>query len=259
VGDGLGLQAHDGLDTGVVLGHKTNENTNNAAEDNRVHDAHFNIDEALRDGTVATEPEQTGTDEGGVAKSDRRVVSVLQDGHREDPDDGGDVADETEENGHHDVIDCQVIGAGDDHGGDDGAHEGLEDVSAHAGHVADVVADVVRNDTGVSRVVFWNARLNLADKVRTDVSRFGVNTAANTSKERNGRGPHAESSSCGKVRTAFSVKPKGNERNAEQPKTAHGKPHDGTAVVRYRQSARTSIAFRSHGRSTVSGGGRSHA
>ena len=57
---------------------------------------------------------------------------------------------------------------------DDRADERLEEVGAHAGDVADVVAHVVGDDRRVVRVVLVDARLDLADEVGADVGRLGV-------------------------------------------------------------------------------------
>jgi hypothetical protein len=64
------------------------------------------------------------------------------------------------------------------HGADDGADVRLEEVGAHAGHVADVVTDVVGDDGGVARVVLGDAGLDLADQVGADVGGLGVDAAA---------------------------------------------------------------------------------
>ena len=257
--DGLGLHTHYGFNARVVLGDQTDEDTDDAAEHHGVHNAHFDIDKAALDGTVATEPEETGTDERGVAKGDGWVVAVLQDGHREHTDDGGDVADEAEENGHHHVVDIPAVrGAGDDHGGDDGTDEGLEDVRTHAGHVTNVVADVVSDDTGVAGVVLRNACFDFADEVSTDVSGLGVDATTDTSEQGNGGGTHTEASSCGEVSTTFSVKPEGDEGNAEEAKTTDGEAHDGAAVVGYGQGTCSALGLGGHGGSTVGRGSSTH-
>ena len=54
----------------------------------------------------------------------------------------------------------------------------LEEVGRHAGAVADVVADVVRDDRGVARVVLGDARLDLPDEVGADVGGLRVDAAA---------------------------------------------------------------------------------
>jgi hypothetical protein len=72
--------------------------------------------------------------------------------------------------------------------GDDRAGVRLEEVGAHAGDVADVVADVVGDRGRVAGVVLGDAGLDLADEVGADVGRLGVDAAADTGEQRDGRG-----------------------------------------------------------------------
>ena len=65
----------------------------------------------------------------------------------------------------------------------DRSHIGFEKVGAHSRRVAHVVTDVVGDHTGVSRVVFGNSRLDLADEVGAHVGAFRVNPAADTSEK----------------------------------------------------------------------------
>ena len=55
---------------------------------------------------------------------------------------------------------------------------GLEQVGAHAGAVADVVAHVVGDGGGVAGVVLGNAGLDLADQVGAHVGGLGEDAAA---------------------------------------------------------------------------------
>ena len=66
----------------------------------------------------------------------------------------------------------------------DRADVGLEEVGAHAGHVADVVAHVVGDDRRVARVVLGDAGLDLADEVGADVGGLGVDAAADAREQR---------------------------------------------------------------------------
>ena len=61
----------------------------------------------------------------------------------------------------------------------------FEQVGAAAGAVAHVVADEVRDHARVARVVLGDARLNLADEIRSDVGGLGVDTAAQLCEESN--------------------------------------------------------------------------
>ena len=67
----------------------------------------------------------------------------------------------------------------------------LEQVGATAGAVPDVVADEVRDDRGVARVVLGDALLDLAHEVRADVGGLGVDPAAELGEEGHERGPEA--------------------------------------------------------------------
>jgi len=69
---------------------------------------------------------------------------------------------------------------------------GLEQVGRHAGAVADVVADVVRDHRRVARVVLGDAGLDLAHQVGTDVGALGEYAAAKTRKDGDERAAEAE-------------------------------------------------------------------
>ena len=85
-----------------------------------------------------------------------------------------------------------VAGAGaQSESGQDGAHIGLVQVSAHAGHVAHVVAHVVRNGGGVAGVVLRDARLHLAHQVSAYVGSFGVDASAHPGEQSHKGGAHA--------------------------------------------------------------------
>ena len=85
-----------------------------------------------------------------------------------------------------------IVGSGAQReGGKDRADIGLIQVSAHTGNVADVIANVVRDGRGVTRVVFRNTGFDFTDEVGADVSSLGVDTAADTGKQRHERSAHA--------------------------------------------------------------------
>ena len=85
---------------------------------------------------------------------------------------------------------AERVGGGHGHGGGDrdrGDHRaavGLEDVRAHAGHVADVVTDVIGDNARVARVVFRDTGFDLAHQVGADVGALGVDAAADTREQR---------------------------------------------------------------------------
>ena len=69
----------------------------------------------------------------------------------------------------------------------------LEEVGGHAGAVADVVADVVRDHGRVARVVLGDARLDLPDEVGADVGGLRVDAAAESREDRDERAAEGES------------------------------------------------------------------
>ena len=88
----------------------------------------------------------------------------------------------------------QRRGSGDaeQHHGDRGDGIRLEEVGRHAGAVADVVADVVRDHGGVARVVLRDARLDLADEVGADVRGLRVDAAAESREDGDERAAERE-------------------------------------------------------------------
>ena len=74
----------------------------------------------------------------------------------------------------------------------DGSAVRFVEVCAHARNVSDVIADVVGDGGGVSRIVFGNSRFDFTDQVCTDIGRLRVDTPANAGKERLQRGAHAK-------------------------------------------------------------------
>ena len=68
----------------------------------------------------------------------------------------------------------------------------LEQVGAHAGDVADVVAHVVGDGGRVAGVVLGDAGLDLADEVGADVGGLGVDAAADAGEQRDRRGAEPE-------------------------------------------------------------------
>ena len=79
-----------------------------------------------------------------------------------------------------------------EHHGHGGDRVGLEEVGGHAGAVADVVADVVRDHGRVARVVLRDPGLDLADQVGADVGGLGEDAAAEAGEDRDQRAAEAE-------------------------------------------------------------------
>ncbi len=124
--------------------------------------------------------------------------------HKQDPRDRTDQSEgaEQQRQAHHagawtDALDEAVGALLHHHGGqrdrrDHGTAIGLKDVGSHARHVANVVADVIGDDARIARIVLGNAGLDLADQVRADVGALGEDSAADTIKQRDHAGAHAE-------------------------------------------------------------------
>jgi hypothetical protein len=161
----------------------------------------------------ATADEEGGDGDEHAAAVHARAQGVKQLSHgrvglgtnHEDADDGKDRAHAG--NGHggreqlHAVADelgrvhthqCRRRGDAQRAGRQDRSAVALEQVSAHAGHVADVIPDVVSDGGGIARVVLGDAGLDLADEVGADVGGLGIDAATDTSKERLAAGAHAE-------------------------------------------------------------------
>ena len=85
------------------------------------------------------------------------------------------------------------------YGGDDAADIGLEQVRAHAGHVAHIVAHVVSNDSRVARVVLGNPRLHLSHQVRPNIGGLGEYASADSGEQGDGACAKAEAGDCADV------------------------------------------------------------
>ena len=68
----------------------------------------------------------------------------------------------------------------------------LEEVRPTTGAVADVVADEVGDDAGVTRIVLGDPGLDLSDEVRPDVGGLGVDPTAELREQRDERRAEAE-------------------------------------------------------------------
>ncbi len=90
---------------------------------------------------------------------------------------------------------------------------GLEEVGGHPGAVANVVADVVSDRRGVTRVVLGNSGLDLAHQVGADVGRLGKDAAANPQEQREKRTTESEADQDRRTRV---LKRHDDRRRAEQ-------------------------------------------
>ena len=111
-----------------------------------------------------------------------------------DADDGGDEVDGVDDQGEEDALDAEdgIERRAEDHGADVFGGGGLEDVRATAGAVAYVVAHEVRDDGGVTWIVFGNAGFDFTNEIGAYVGGLGVDAAAELGEERHQRGPEAE-------------------------------------------------------------------
>ena len=78
------------------------------------------------------------------------------------------------------------------HGGDQGYRVSLKQVSGHTGAIAHVVAHVVGDHGGVTRVIFRNIGFDFAHQVSTNVCAFGENAASQTREDRDQRGTESK-------------------------------------------------------------------
>src|SRR3546814_294415 len=72
---------------------------------------------------------------------------------------------------------------GQNHGRADRHHIGFEKVSRHARTIADIVAHIIGDNGGITRIILWNPGFHLADQVSADISGLGKDTAAKTGED----------------------------------------------------------------------------
>ena len=163
----------------------------------------FRVDDAVGEDQERRDRDEddrdTGRDEeASVDGRHARAVAGAR-GHGEDADDRGEHADRRDDQ-RVDEADVAEGHLAEDQRGDEGDGVRLEEVGRHAGAVADVVADVVRDGRGVARVVLGDALLDLADEVGADVGGLGEDAAADTHEHREQRGAEAEALEHGRGR-----------------------------------------------------------
>ena len=238
-GAGLGV-ASDGDDrfpfgTGVVLRHLADEDADDRAR--RDGDEKLPSDEPFREGKREAEHRRAGD---GEDRSDRdatvkrmRDLRLILGAHEERAHDGREDPErsdsERQSDGTRHVLLTRERERAEDHGRDDRTDVGLEQVSAHASYIADVVADVVRDGGRVPWIVFGDARLDLADEVRTDVGGLGEDSTADTREQSDGRSAEAEAEHVieGRGREAALRRVHvGEEHHTEKRETDHAHAHD---------------------------------
>ena len=109
-------------------------------------------------------------------------------------------------------------------GRDDRANIGLEEVGAHAGHVAHVIAHVVGDGSGVTGVILGDTGFHLTHQVSAHVGSLGVDTAAHTGKQSDGRSTQREAGQHTGI-----LGDEIDNAAAQQTQTDHAHTHDGTA------------------------------
>ena len=200
-------------------------------------------------------------------------ILVLVGAHRHDADDRGDetegARDQRKE--HHAEHAGREVDAGpggahgepaaEDHRADVLRGRRLEQVRAAARAVAHVVADEIRDDGGVARVVLRNPRFHLADEVRTHVGRLGVDTAAELGEERHEARPEAVADDQERDLLVGDSERAHEGEQAADAEQAHGddeQPGDGAAAQCDLQCAVEARAHRRR-RPEVSPDGHEHA
>ena len=109
-------------------------------------------------------------------------------------------------------------GVGQDQAGHQDDDVGLEQVGAHAGAVADVVAHVVGDGGGVAGIVLGDAGLDLADQVGAHVGGLGENPAPDSHEQGQQRPAEAEADQDGRGGV---LEEHDDDRRSEQAQTDH--------------------------------------
>ena len=139
--------------------------------------------------------------------------------------------------------------------GNDRSYVALGKVGAHSRDVTNVVTNVIGNGSRVSGVVLGNTRLKLANKVRANVCRLSVDTAANTGKERDKRAAQAIARKYlygGSIAISNKVDYEENAHKSQKTKSRNRETENGSATECGLECARHSLLLRLHGSSRVS-------
>ena len=196
-GGGAGLRlARDALDGcivlgGIDLGDKADDEADDEPRDDRGGAVEAAEEDIAEDN--GTDRDDDGGDVGAHFQS-LMGVGVITAADEEGGDDGGEDADGRDGQGEDDAGAGEETDGGDteSYRGDDSADVAFKEVSAHAGDVADVIADVIGDDGGVARVVLGDAGLDLAAEAGTDVGCLGIDAAADAREERDGGSAEGE-------------------------------------------------------------------
>ena len=160
--------------------------------------------------------------------------------NKEGTDNGSEDTQSTQSHWDHHTLEAKASGNAQSHGGKSCTCIGFIQVSTHTSNVTYVVAYVVSDNCRVSRVVFWDTSFNFTNQVSTNVSSFGEDTAAYTSKQSHGGSTHTKGNQSGSdclcvvtVNHFQNVEPDGS---IQQAQTNYGKAHYGTSGECYLQT-----------------------
>ena len=191
----------------VVLGDQADQEAGHKARDRGQEDSH--VPELLALDDVLGVPQQpagrepghdqhdSGSREGAQVQGVLRVAP-LPGAHQEGRGQRHEDAEAGQEHRQQDQIRCELLARegrradSEDERADDGADVGLEQIGAHAGHVADVVAHVVGDHRRVARIVLRNTGFDLADEVGADIGGLRVDAAADACEQRDRRSAEGE-------------------------------------------------------------------
>ena len=143
----------------------------------------------------STDGNQSASDVGASSQSAEQLLlrGVLIGLNKEGTDDGSEDADGSQSHGQsHTGRSRKPADDSQSSGRQTSARIGLVQVSAHTGNVADVIANVIGDNSGVTRVILRDASLYLTNQVSADVGSLGEDTAANTGKQSHSGSAHTE-------------------------------------------------------------------
>jgi len=186
---------------GVVFGELPNQHAGDQTGNHRAEDAP--TDPVRHRQTGEHDQNQHGTAERSEQQGAKQILlaGVFLAADHEHADDRQQNTDACDDHGGQDGLQRvhaaggngrQRQGGAEGGGRQDRAAVALVQVGAHAGDIADVVADVVGDGGRIARVVFRNAGFDLADQVSADVRGLRVDTATDAGEEGLRRGAHAE-------------------------------------------------------------------
>src|SRR3546814_3643797 len=106
---------------------------------------------------------------------------------------------------------------GQNHGRADRHHIGFEKVSRHARTIADIVAHIIGDNGGITRIILWDPGFHLADQVSADISGLGKDTAAQTGEDRTEEHTSELQSLMRITYSFFCLKKKNTTQKSEKP------------------------------------------